>query len=103
LHRARQSGADRQLVGLHEIKGIRSRGYEDQREAQRSLQTAAPGSFVVSLLKRWWTGTPQGAVSHKHLPYYLDEFTFRFNRRRSRSRSYGKLFFRLVKQAVSIR
>jgi len=36
---------------------------------------------VVSLLKRWLLGTHQGAVSHAHLDYYLDEFTFRFNRR----------------------
>ena len=49
---------------------------------------------VISLLKRWLLGTHQGAVSFEHLDYYLDEFTFRFNRRRSRSR--GKLFFRLV-------
>jgi len=55
---------------------------------------------VVSLLKRWLMGTHQGGISHKHLNYYLDEFTFRFNRRRSRSR--GKLFFRLVQQAVNI-
>jgi transposase-like protein len=55
---------------------------------------------VVSLLKRWLIGTHQGAVSHKHLDYYLDEFTFRFNRRRSKSR--GKLFFRLAQQAVAI-
>jgi transposase-like protein len=55
---------------------------------------------VVALLKRWLMGTHQGAVSHKHLDYYLDEFTFRFNRRRSRSR--GKLFFRLAQQAVSV-
>jgi transposase-like protein len=54
---------------------------------------------VISLLKRWLIGTHQGAVSRKHLDYYLDEFTFRFNRRRSRSR--GKLFFRLVQQAVT--
>jgi hypothetical protein len=55
---------------------------------------------VVSLLKRWLLGTHQGAVSHAHLDYYLDEFTFRFNRRTSRHR--GKLFFRLVQQAVAI-
>jgi transposase-like protein len=54
---------------------------------------------VVSLLKRWLMGTHQGAVSHKHLDYYLDEFTFRFNRRKSKSR--GKLFFRLAQQAVA--
>jgi transposase-like protein len=55
---------------------------------------------VVSLLKRWILGTHQGAVSHQHLDYYLDEFTFRFNRRTSRSR--GKLFLRLVQQAVAV-
>jgi transposase-like protein len=55
---------------------------------------------VISLLKRWLLGTYQGAVSHKHLDCYLDEFTFRFNRRRSKSR--GKLFFRLAEQAVAV-
>jgi len=55
---------------------------------------------VISLLKRWLMGTHQGAVSPQHLDYYLDEFTFRFNRRKSRSR--GKLFFRLLQQAVAI-
>ena len=54
---------------------------------------------VASLLKRWLLGTHQGAVAPRHLPYYLDEFTFRFNRRKSRSR--GKLFFRLMQQAVT--
>ncbi len=56
--------------------------------------------LVVSLLKRWLLGTHQGAVGLEHLDYYLDEFTFRFNRRKSRSR--GKLFFRLVQQAVAV-
>jgi transposase-like protein len=55
---------------------------------------------VISLLKRWLLGTHQGAVSTEHLDYYLDEFTFRFNRRKSRSR--GKLFFRLLQQAVAL-
>ena len=55
---------------------------------------------MVSLLKRWLVGTHQGAVSHEHLDYYLDEFTFRFNRRKSRSR--GKLFYRLAQQAVAV-
>jgi len=55
---------------------------------------------VVSLLKRWLLGTHQGAVSTEHLDEYLDEFTFRFNRRKSRSR--GKLFYRLVQQAVAV-
>jgi len=55
---------------------------------------------VVSLLKRWLMGTHQGAVSHDHLNHYLDEFTFRFNRRRSHHR--GKLFYRLVQQAAQV-
>jgi transposase-like protein len=54
---------------------------------------------VASLLKRWLLGTHQGGVAYYYLPYYLDEFTFRFNRRKSKSR--GKLFFRLVQQAVN--
>ena len=53
---------------------------------------------VAALLKRWLIGTHQGAVSREHLDYYLDEYTFRFNRRRSRHR--GKLFYRLVQQAA---
>ena len=55
---------------------------------------------VVALLKRWLLGTYQGRVETSHLDYYLDEFTFRFNRRTSRSR--GKLFYRLVQQAAAI-
>ena len=55
---------------------------------------------VAALLKRWLMGTHQGAVSHDHLDYYLDEYTFRFNRRTSRYR--GKLFYRLIQQAVAI-
>lgn len=55
---------------------------------------------VVSLLKRWLLGTHQGAVNVSHLDYYLDEFTFRFNRRTSRSR--GKLFYRIVQQAAAV-
>ena len=45
-------------------------------------------------------GTHQGAVGRRHLDYYLDEFTFRFNRRKSRSR--GKLFYRLAQQAMQV-
>ncbi len=55
---------------------------------------------IAALLKRWMLGTHQGAVSREHLEYYLDEFTFRFNRRTSKYR--GKLFYRLVEQAVQV-
>ncbi|MEQ9394056.1 transposase, partial [Haliea sp.] len=54
---------------------------------------------VAALLKRWLLGTHQGSVKPYHLDYYLDEFTFRFNRRTSRSR--GLLFYRLLQQAVA--
>ena len=53
---------------------------------------------IASLLKRWLIGTQQGAVRPEHLDAYLDEYTFRFNRRHSRSR--GLLFYRLLEQAV---
>lgn len=55
--------------------------------------------MVDSLVKRWINGTHQGKISQKHLEYYLDEFAFRFNRKLSTHR--GKLFFRLMQQAVS--
>lgn len=54
---------------------------------------------VTSLLKRWLLGTHHGAVDPRHVDYYLDEFTFRFNRRTSRSR--GMLFYRLLQQAAA--
>lgn len=54
---------------------------------------------VASLLKRWLAGTLHHGIGHDHLEYYLDEFTFRFNRRNSRSR--GLLFYRLLQQAVT--
>jgi transposase-like protein len=79
-------------------------GYHHDRQLQTRQK---PGKHlmprahrVVSLLKRWLLGTHQGAVSFEHLPYYLDEFTFRFNRRTSASR--GKLFYRLLQQAVQV-
>ena len=53
---------------------------------------------VAALLKRWLLGTHQGRA--QHLDYYLDEFTFRFNRRTSKSR--GMLFYRLVQQSLTI-
>lgn len=56
--------------------------------------------LVASHLKRWLLGTHQGGQQISYLPYYLDEFTFRFNRRTSKSR--GKLFYRLIQQALSV-
>lgn len=56
--------------------------------------------LVASLLKRWVQGTHQGAISPAHLDCYLSEFTFRFNRRTSGSR--GKLFYRLLQNAMTV-
>jgi transposase-like protein len=53
---------------------------------------------VASLFDRWWLGIHQGAIRPAHLGYYLDEYTFRFNRRSSKAR--GLLFYRLMQQAV---
>lgn len=55
---------------------------------------------IASLLKRWLLGTHQGGQQFSHLHYYLDEFTFRFNRRKSTSR--GLLFLRLIQQALAV-
>jgi len=56
--------------------------------------------LAVALLKRWMLGTLQGGTAHKYLDDYLNEFVFRFNRRKSASR--GKLFYRLLQQAVAV-
>jgi len=84
---------------------LESKGYEHEvtvlkRKKKTPSELMPRVHRVISLLKRWLIGTHQGAVSHKHLDYYLDEFTFRFNRRRSKSR--GKLFFRLAQQTVAV-
>jgi transposase-like protein len=78
-------------------------GYDHKRTSLRAgadpAHVVMPGVHrVASLLKRWLLGTHQGSVSTEHLDYYLDEFTFRFNRRTSRAR--GLLFYRLAQQAV---
>lgn len=54
--------------------------------------------LVISLLKRWILGTLQGSVGKDYVQDYLNEFTFRFNQRNSKSR--GRLFWRLVQLAV---
>jgi transposase-like protein len=55
---------------------------------------------VASLLKRWLLSTHHGGIQLQHLDYYLREFTFRFNRRRSNAR--GLLFDRLAEKAVAV-
>ena len=89
--------------GWRGYNGLEERGYSHEviREETALGDNLLPlANRVASLLKRWLLGTHQGAVRPSHLDYYLDEFTFRFNRRTSRSR--GKLFYRLLQQAVML-
>lgn len=85
--------------------GLSKKGYMHKRtnlsDSGDPAHVVMPGVHrIASLLKRWILGTHQGAVSGKHLAYYLDEYSFRFNRRTSRAR--GLLFYRLMQQAVEI-
>jgi transposase-like protein len=91
--------------GWEGYTGLEDIGYKHKvtvlRRKKREAHELLPRVHrVASLLKRWILGTHQGAISHDHLEYYLDEFTFRFNRRTSASR--GKLFFRLAQQAMQV-
>ncbi|MFA5028363.1 MAG: IS1595 family transposase [Candidatus Methylomirabilota bacterium] len=83
-----------------EKKGYRHEVTEIAHSGKTGSQLLPRVHRVVSLLKRWLSGTHQDAVRHEHLDYYLDEFTFRFNRRTSNYR--GKLFYRLVQQAANV-
>lgn len=90
--------------GWQGYEWLQARGYRHKTRvisgSGKTASTLMPRVHrVASLLKRWLLGTHQGGVSRDHLEYYLDEFTFRFNRRTSKHR--GKLFYRLLQQAVA--
>jgi transposase-like protein len=90
-------------MGYHGLAGL---GYAHQRRSQRAARARGddPGELlpavhrVASLAKRWLLSTHQGSVDEAHLQSYLDEFVFRFNRRRSHSR--GLVFYRVLELAV---
>lgn len=89
--------------GWPSYRSLSSHGYTHERRVLSGSGDPAhvvlPGPHrVSSLLKRWLLGTHQGAVRQEQLDYYLDEYTFRFNRRASKAR--GLLFYRLMQQAV---
>lgn len=87
--------------------GLDTLGYVHERRSQRAARARGddPGELlpavhrVASLAKRWLLGTHQGSVDDAHLSSYLNEFVFRFNRRRSRSR--GMVFYRVLELAVA--
>ena len=92
--------------GLSVYDHLKAAGYDHRPHVQATGGAAAREQLdhvhlVISLLKRWLAGTHQGAVTPNHLQAYLDEFSFRFNRRLSQHR--GKLFYRLMQQAVTTR
>jgi transposase-like protein len=86
---------------------LESAGYVHDRRSQRAAKAQGqdPGDLlpavhrIASLSKRWMLGTHQGAIEAEHLPSYLNEFVFRFNRRRATHR--GLLFLRLLERAVA--
>ena len=106
LHRLRsvlvRPGRDR-LAGLVEVDETFIGGEESGLRGGRAR--GDPGELlpavhrVASLIKRWLLGTHQGSVDTAHLTSYLNEFVFRFNRRRSRSR--GMVFYRVLELAVA--
>ena len=106
IQRAIALGSCVHTDGWKPYQGLASLGYEHEISKLKGQPLKAATEElprvhrVASLLKRWLLGTHHGAVAPEHLDYYLDEFTFRFNRRTSASR--GKLFFRLVEQAVQV-
>ncbi len=77
--------------------GLSGNGFQHVVVSSNDLKLA---HLIAALLKRWLLGTYQGAVRPSHLAYYLDEYTFRFNRRNCTFR--GKLFYRLVQQAMMV-
>ena len=89
--------------GWRGYEGLKTAGYRHRVTHTAGDEQVAAEQFghvhlVASLLKRWLAATYQGKVSKAHLQRYLEEFTFRFNRRKSRY--VGKIFHRLVEQLV---
>ena len=82
--------------------GISKKGYhheiEDKTKVLDGEEILPNVHRIASLLKRWLLGTHQNYIGEEYLSYYLDEYTFRYNRRKSNSR--GLLFQRLIEQGV---
>jgi transposase-like protein len=70
-----------------------------QVKAEKEEESLPNVHRIAALLKRWLLGTHQNYASKERLQSYLDEFSFRYNRRKSNSR--GLLFHRIIEQAIS--
>jgi transposase-like protein len=104
IHDNVEPGSEVHTDGSSVYLSLSKLGYRHRRDPTTNSETPAhvtmPGVHrIASLLERWLLGTHQGAIHPAQLDAYLDEFTFRFNRRTSRSR--GLLFRRLLEQAVA--
>lgn len=98
-----EPGSKVRTDGWQGYEPLRAKGYHHTvtvigKDPRRALRLLLAVHRVVSLLKRWLVGTHHGRVQAKHLQRYLDEFAFRFNRRKSRH--VGMIFFRLAQQGV---
>jgi len=101
-----EPGAKVVTDGWEGYRGLHKLGYIHERRSQRAARARGEDAGqllpavhrIASLAKRWLLGTHQGSVHPAHMASYLDEFVFRFNRRRSRSR--GLLFYRVLELAV---
>jgi transposase-like protein len=99
-----EPGSTMRTDGWHGYEGLKKEGYGHliiTKDTAPDTENLTPLVHrVSSLLKRWLLNTHQGGVQRTHLPYYLDEFVFRFNRCTSRSR--GLLFYRLMQNALAL-
>jgi len=99
-----EPGSTIRTDGWTGYNGLKEKGYDHivvkHQEEEPGHDPTPLVHRVASLLKRWLMGTHHGRVEETHLKYYLDEYTFRFNRRRARSR--GKLFYELIRQALLV-
>lgn len=107
LHRFVESAVEKGSTvvtdGWKGYGGLVSKGYRQETKAKKATgeESLLPHVHTVaSLLKRWLLGTLQGSCSQEHMAYYLDEYSFRFNRRKSKSR--GMLFYRLLQNAMHL-
>ena len=97
-------GAHVKTDGLQSYRFLRKLGFHHERvvlgtNPKNAIKQMPKVHRVFSLLRRWLLGTYQGAVHPIHLQSYLDEFVFRFNRRRSANR--WLLFQRLLERAFT--